>query len=188
MGELTPKQSRFVDEYLYDLNGAKAAIRAGYAPKWAGDQAKQLLAHPSVENAIAKRQANLLTKTAVDARTVLAQLARIAMVDMRAFFDAQGNLKPVSEWTEDMGACVSSLECVVKNLTSGDGETDKVQKIRLWDKNRALETLSKHFGLLIERIQHQGELVIRWETAPAAKTIDTTQVPVATVVTEKDGT
>jgi phage terminase small subunit len=29
---LTPKQRRFVEEYIIDLNGAQAAIRAGYAP------------------------------------------------------------------------------------------------------------------------------------------------------------
>ena len=28
--KLTPRQSRFVDEYLVDLNATQAAIRAGY--------------------------------------------------------------------------------------------------------------------------------------------------------------
>ena len=30
---LTPKQARFVDEYLKDLNATQAAIRAGYPPR-----------------------------------------------------------------------------------------------------------------------------------------------------------
>ena len=30
---LTPKQARFVEEYLIDLNGKQAAVRAGYAAK-----------------------------------------------------------------------------------------------------------------------------------------------------------
>ena len=29
--KLTPKQARFVQEYLIDLNAAQAAIRAGYS-------------------------------------------------------------------------------------------------------------------------------------------------------------
>lgn len=34
---LTPKQARFVEEYLVDLNATRAAIRAGYEFKDAGD-------------------------------------------------------------------------------------------------------------------------------------------------------
>ena len=35
MGKLTPKQQRFVEEYLVDLNAIQAAIRAGYSCKTA---------------------------------------------------------------------------------------------------------------------------------------------------------
>ena len=31
--DLTPKQTRFIDEYLVDRNGAQAAIRAGYSAR-----------------------------------------------------------------------------------------------------------------------------------------------------------
>jgi hypothetical protein len=41
--ELTPKQHRFVDEYLLDLNATQAAIRAGYSPRTAEQQAARLL-------------------------------------------------------------------------------------------------------------------------------------------------
>ncbi|MFA5753528.1 MAG: terminase small subunit, partial [Bacteroidales bacterium] len=33
--KLTPKQKRFVDEYLIDLNATQAAIRAGYSERTA---------------------------------------------------------------------------------------------------------------------------------------------------------
>jgi phage terminase small subunit len=35
--KLTPKQRRFVEEYLVDLNATQAAIRAGYNPKRADE-------------------------------------------------------------------------------------------------------------------------------------------------------
>ncbi len=35
---LTPKQARFVEEYLIDLNATQAAVRAGYSPKTAKQQ------------------------------------------------------------------------------------------------------------------------------------------------------
>lgn len=37
-GELTPKQQRFVEEYIIDLNGTQAAIRAGYDLRVCGDE------------------------------------------------------------------------------------------------------------------------------------------------------
>ncbi len=42
-GKLTPKQARFVEEYLIDLNATQAAIRAGYSAKTANEQGAQLL-------------------------------------------------------------------------------------------------------------------------------------------------
>ncbi|RUA04278.1 MAG: terminase small subunit, partial [Candidatus Neomarinimicrobiota bacterium] len=33
--QLTPKQDRFVAEYLVDLNATQAALRAGYSPRTA---------------------------------------------------------------------------------------------------------------------------------------------------------
>ena len=49
---LTPKNGRFVKEYLVDLNGTQAAIRAGYSPKTANEQAARLLANVSVRKVI----------------------------------------------------------------------------------------------------------------------------------------
>jgi phage terminase small subunit len=42
---LTPKQQRFVAEYLVDLNGKQAAIRTGYSAKTAEQQASRLLSN-----------------------------------------------------------------------------------------------------------------------------------------------
>lgn len=41
--DLSPKQSRFIEEYLLDFNATQAAIRAGYSPKTARVQASQNL-------------------------------------------------------------------------------------------------------------------------------------------------
>lgn len=55
-GTLTPKQARFVEEYLVDLNATQAAIRAGYSAKTADKQGSQLLGKTRVAAEIAKRQ------------------------------------------------------------------------------------------------------------------------------------
>jgi len=33
------------------------------------------------------------------------------------------------------------------------GHTDRIQKVKLWSKDRALELLCKHFSLLVDRVE-----------------------------------
>lgn len=55
MGEvITPKQQAFIDEYLIDRNGKQAAIRTGYSPKTAEQQASRLLSNVKVKAALEK--------------------------------------------------------------------------------------------------------------------------------------
>ena len=54
--KLTPKQEAFVREYLVDLDATKAAIRAGYSERTAGQQGHQLLKKTSVAAAIQEAQ------------------------------------------------------------------------------------------------------------------------------------
>ena len=65
MAKLTPKQQRFVDEYLIDLNATQAAIRAGYSPKTAEQQGFQLLKKTSVSDAIEQAQQERQKRTMV---------------------------------------------------------------------------------------------------------------------------
>jgi phage terminase small subunit len=53
---MTPRQQRFVEEYLVDLNATQAAIRAGYSARTANEQGARLLANASVAAAIQAAQ------------------------------------------------------------------------------------------------------------------------------------
>ena len=53
----TPRQSRFVEEYLIDLNATQAAIRAGYSPKTAQQSGSRLLLNVVIQKAISDAQA-----------------------------------------------------------------------------------------------------------------------------------
>lgn len=49
---LTPKQQRFVQEYLIDLNATQAAIRAGYSERTARQAGAENLSKPVIQAAI----------------------------------------------------------------------------------------------------------------------------------------
>lgn len=160
---MTPKQARFVAEYLVDLNATQAAIRAGYSKKTAESQGHENLSKPEIAEAVKAGKAKQLDEAGLTAARVLEEYRRLALFDVRQFYDESGNIKPVKEWTADMGAAVAGVETLIKNAEAGDGVTDRVLKFRLWDKTRALESLAKHFGLLVDRLEHTGEIVIRHE-------------------------
>ena len=54
--DLTVKQQRFVDEYLVDCNGARAAVAAGYGVAGSRVAAHRLLTRANVRAAIKARQ------------------------------------------------------------------------------------------------------------------------------------
>lgn len=80
---LTPKQQRFVEEYLVDLNGAQAAIRAGYSPDTARQMATENLSKPYIQLAIAEERKAQQERTQVTADKVVTELALIAFADAR---------------------------------------------------------------------------------------------------------
>ncbi len=78
---LTPRQKRFASEFLIDLNGEQAAIRAGYSAKWARSQASHLATNPNIAAEIIRLQAKRSERTEVTADRVLTELGCLAFYD-----------------------------------------------------------------------------------------------------------
>ena len=57
MAKMTAKQQRFCDEYIISLNATQAAIKAGYAEKYAHTNANKLLQITTIKEYIAERMA-----------------------------------------------------------------------------------------------------------------------------------
>lgn len=152
---MTPKQEAFVREYLVDLNGTQAAIRAGYSPKTAGEQAARLLANVRVSTAVAEAKAARSHRTNIDADWVLTRLAREAEADLADIYDDNGNLLPVKEWPLIWRqGLVAGVETVRDK--SDDGELSAVDKIKISDRVKRIELIGKHIGVQAfrERVEH----------------------------------
>ncbi len=78
---LTPRQARFIEEYLIDLNATQAAIRAGYSAKTANEQGAQLLAKLSIRQAVAEAQAIRSKRTAITQDEVIQGLKKEATLE-----------------------------------------------------------------------------------------------------------
>lgn len=74
---LSDLQKRFIDEYLVDLKGSEAVLRAGYKTKNANRQASELLNHPLVRHWIDKRLEEKREKCELSAEYVIQKLINI---------------------------------------------------------------------------------------------------------------
>lgn len=73
--KLNPRQKRFVNEYVIDLNQAQAAIRAGYAADRANVTGSELVANRKIAMAIAERQSAIMERTEWTQDRVISELA-----------------------------------------------------------------------------------------------------------------
>lgn len=79
---LTPKQQRFVEEYLIDRNATAAADRAGY--KQPNSQGPRLLVNVGIRIAIDEETAEQSKRTGITADKVLYELAGIGFAEVDA--------------------------------------------------------------------------------------------------------
>lgn len=76
MSRMTPRQQRFVDEYLVDLNATQAAIRAGYSKRTARSIGEENLTKPDISAAIQAAQAARSARVQVSQDEVLEGIVR----------------------------------------------------------------------------------------------------------------
>ena len=76
-GELTDKQKRFCDEYLVDLNGTQAAIRAGYSPRSARQIADKNMSNGDIRKYIDARMQEKEKELIADQDEVLKYLTNV---------------------------------------------------------------------------------------------------------------
>ena len=147
---LTPKQQRFVEEYLVDLNATQAAIRAGYSAKTAEWIGPQLLGKNHVAEAVRTGRAALSKRTEITQDRVLQEYARIAFLDPRKLFNSTGAPKPIHELDDDTAAAIVWLDVVqVGNAEVGVGD---VLKYKLADKKGALDSVARHLGMFNDKL------------------------------------
>jgi phage terminase small subunit len=88
---MTPKQLKFIDEYLIDLNATQAAIRAGYSAKTAGQIGEQNLKKLEIAFEIEKRKSEQSKTAWLTREKVLNDIELIKADAMQRIYDKDGN-------------------------------------------------------------------------------------------------
>lgn len=129
---LNPKQLKFIDEYLIDLNAKQAAIRAGYSVSTAEAQGSRLLSKSHILARVDARRLELSEATKVNQEWVLNRLIEISNKCVQAV--------PVMEF-----------DPVAKEMRQKKALNDKGEEVGVFmfdsnGANKATELIGKHLG------------------------------------------
>ena len=141
--KLTPKQERFCQEYLIDLNATQAAIRAGYSKDTAGAIGHENLTKPEIRTRVADLIDQRSKRTLVHADFVIDNLVEVS----------QRSLQKVPVMVFDP----TNKEMVQKT----DEEGRHVWEFDSNGANRALELLGKHLKMFTDKGEMAGELTVK---------------------------
>lgn len=183
--KLTPKMTRFCDEWCVDCNGTRAAKAAGY--KNPQVMSSRLLANPLIQKYIRGRHTKIGQKLEIKAEDVLRQLWCCINRRAKDFFDEEGKLLGPHELPEIAQCSIDSIEQEVVVLRDREGEVigEKIKnKYRLVPKAHAIDMGMKHKGLFEAIALNLNTVGVNWDDlvmrAPAsqnvinAKVIETT--------------
>lgn len=138
--KLSPKQERFVEEYLIDFNATRAAKAAGYSEKTAYSQGFEQLKKPEIQAKIADARARMSKRTEITQDKVLNELAKVGFANIWHFLKVNDS----GEYVADLsGATEEQVAAISWASFDGPGRVT----IRMHDKLAALDKIAKHLGM-----------------------------------------
>jgi phage terminase small subunit len=142
---LTPRQARFVEEYLVDLSATQAAIRAGYSRNTAGRIGSENLRKSEISAAIDIAMSARSDRTEVTADRVLSEISVMAFYDPGDLIDVRGP------------ADIKRLPEGIRRAIVGWGwDRNQNFTLKLADKSKALDQLARHLSLYNDKLEVTG--------------------------------
>jgi phage terminase small subunit len=167
---MTEKQIMFCKEFLVDFNATQAAIRAGYSEKTAYSIASENLRKPEIQAQIKLEIKLRQERTGKTADDVLNEIELLAFSDLSDYLtiDEAGSvvMKMLQEMEGIKSRAIRSIteDRVIKTTPGKEDKPDSEitvhdkLKYTLHSKERMLELLAKHHGLVVDRLNVSGSL------------------------------
>lgn len=153
-----PRHEAFAQSLALGRTADDAYAAAGFKPN--RGNAVRLKANESIASRVDEILSRGAERAEVSVARIIEELARIGFSDLRKAFTPAGSLRDPSEWDDATAAAISSIEVITRPTGERDDDgraiVENVHKIKLWDKNSALEKLAKHLGMFVERVEHSG--------------------------------
>jgi len=135
--KLTDKQKRFCHEYMVDMNGTQAAIRAGYSKKTADVIASENLVKPKITEYLGTLKGKQEQRTEITADSILKRINELAEIclghkplpfDKKKFIlDASGANKALENLGKTKALFIDKIQTMEKPFYT-DEEIDQMMK------------------------------------------------------------
>jgi phage terminase small subunit len=151
---MTEMQQRFAAEYMIDLDGPKAAIRAGYTPGQAHAAAMNWLKHPPVRDHIARLQAERSRRTGISADRILHTLGQMFFGDPVDLMNEHGGLRLPGAMAPADRMMIAGWKTRQAMGINADGEKqlEEVTEIKLVEKTTIASLLMRHLGMMNDKV------------------------------------
>tara|TARA_R110000851_G_scaffold266892_1_gene419366 strand:+ start:342 stop:956 length:615 start_codon:yes stop_codon:yes gene_type:complete len=171
--DLSERHSLFIIEYLVDLNGTAAWMRATGCTNrtTAGTEASKALKIPKVREALRKQMNARAARTQITSDMVLHELAKLAFSNIAGVYNSSGDLIPVHELDSDVSASIQEVTEDQIGGEDGGGPIVIKRKYKLADKKGPLDLLGKHLKLFgdAEKIEITVQSVMPVPTADSVE-------------------
>jgi phage terminase small subunit len=150
--KLTYKEKAFCVYFIKNgYNGTQAAKSAGYSKNCLTEIAAQNLAKLHIKNEIERLKGNLEEVLQISKGKILDEHKKIAFSSMEELHDTWITRKKFDSLSPDQMACIQSIET---------NEKRRMIRIRLYDKQKALDSISKLMGYdAPSKIEIEGNLL-----------------------------
>ncbi|KKN10218.1 hypothetical protein LCGC14_1038740 [marine sediment metagenome] len=148
---INEKRKRFCEEYIKDLNGKEAAIRAGYSERTAKQEAYKLLNDPGVSEHLAKLQKKTSKRNEITIDELIQDLLEMNNVNIADLYDKKGKMKNISDLPRNLTKCIQEIQI-----------TRAGTKYKFYSRLEVLEKLAKHLGFY-EKDNRQSKPEIKLE-------------------------
>jgi phage terminase small subunit len=163
---LSPKRKRFCEEYIIDLNGLQAAIRAKYSKATAQQQSSRLLSNVKVQAYIKVLMDKRSVRTDITSDRVLQELAAVGFARIDDFLKVEEQTQTEALGVDEEGKPITNTWTAKSvNIFETDGmdknklpavasikQTKEGIELKLHDKMKSLELLGRHLGMWKDKI------------------------------------
>jgi len=152
--EQQTKYKLFVQRYLKDFNGKKAAIAVGYSPKTADAQASRLLTNVKVQEILKEEAAKAAERNEIELDELIKEYILIGFSNISDYVEWGPDgikLKNTNDIDKAKLACIADIS----ETTTQYGGT---VKFKMHDKKGALDSMARILGAFNDKMEHTGAI------------------------------
>lgn len=159
--ELNERQKKFCQEYIFDFNGTRA-YKSAYAESIESDDAaranaSRLLTNANIQAYIKFLQSDLETTSGISRLRVLREHEKLAFNSIAHLHETWITRKAFDALTDDQKAGIAEISTQTRKEEDYKGDVVVIDyvKIKLYDKQKALDSISKMLGFdAPDKVEH----------------------------------